>query len=164
MITKINNFLNEKEFNEAINKTLNSDKWQFGHSSTENGFKFWHIDLSNDAFFNIQLFNKIKEYLKLDFELLRIYANGQTYGLCGSVHLDSNESQYKTFLIYVNPTWDISWGGNTIFYYNENVVETVNIVPNLAVFFDSNIYHVGLEPTRHCKELRVTIAFKLKIK
>jgi Rps23 Pro-64 3,4-dihydroxylase Tpa1-like proline 4-hydroxylase len=137
--------------------------WAFNGCSTDNTFSFWNMDLTQDVFFTTHMLNKIKMFTEKNFALGRVYANGQTYGLCGSYHQDveSNDKEsYKTFLYYVNPFWDYQWGGSTIFHQageNHNQL----FIPNNGVLFDSTIYHAGLEPTRHCKELRVTVAFKL---
>ena len=41
----------------------------------------------------------------------------------------------------------------------------ISILPELnkAVIFSSHLFHVGLEPTTHCKTQRVSIACKFKV-
>jgi hypothetical protein len=157
------NFLNKEEHNYVISKTLMGDTWKFDGYSNETGFTFWYMELINDEFFTNYMLNKIEVATNTKYKLNRMYANGQTYGISGSYHQDveSNDKEsYKTFLYYVNPFWDYQWGGSTIFHQageNHNQL----FIPNNGVLFDSTIYHAGLEPTRHCKELRVTVAFKL---
>ncbi len=157
------NFLNKEEHNYVISKTLMGNTWKFNGYSNETGFTFWYMELINDEFFTNHMLNKIEVATNTKYKLNRMYANGQTYGLSGSYHQDveSNDKEsYKTFLYYVNPFWDYQWGGSTMFHQaGEN--HTQLFIPNNGVLFDSTIYHAGLEPTRHCKELRVTVAFKL---
>ena len=161
------NFLNKEEHDYVISKTLKGNTWSHGAISANDGFCFWYMELIQDVFFTDYMFNKIKTTTKKDFEILRVYANGQTYGLSGGYHQDitapipTNESAYKTLLYYVNPIWESEWGGSTLFKQNEEVY-TQPFIFNNAILFDSTIYHVGLEPTRHCKDLRVTVAFKLR--
>jgi hypothetical protein len=52
------------------------------------------------------------------------------------------------------------WGGATII---TDIDKYTSIIPrpNTAIIFKGNTLHAGMEPTRNCKELRITIAFKL---
>ena len=81
----------------------------------------------------------------------------------GSLHKDVEEDDnyYKTFLFYVNDWWGWEWGGETIFVEDDKIHKEFPM-PNTGLLFSSNIIHAGLEPTRHCRELRVTLAFKMK--
>jgi len=168
MESKINiqfypNFLTDQEQSYVIAKTLGGNTWSHGGISVDDGFCFWYMELIQDVFFTEYMLNKIKIITKKNFIINRVYANGQTYGLSGSYHQDAfdNGDIYKTFLYYVNPNWKSEWGGSTLFQKNEEVY-TQPFISNNAILFDSTIYHVGLEPTRHCKDLRVTVAFKLR--
>ena len=91
---------------------------------------------------------------------------GQTHGLPGDLHQDAigeEPGRYFTLLYYSHGRWEPQWGGHTMF--SDPATEQVLSVyptPNTAVFFDSTILHAGLDPTRHCRNLRVTVAFKLE--
>ena len=194
-------FLDSTEQQYVINNTVNSSKWSFNgipDSDQPNKIIFWYLPLDNDHFFTKKIFEKIKTTTNQNFSLERVYANGQTYGLSGSLHVDQElgNNQYYTFLYYVQPTWEPEWGGQTVFcdnkengnnqyytflYYvqpnwlpewggqtvfyddNEKMVFQQFPTPNLGILFNSEILHAGLEPTRLCKLLRVTVAFKLKL-
>ena len=157
------NFLNREEHEYVISKTLKGGTWLFEGRSAPQGLTFWYMNLINDKFFTEYMLGKIETASNTKYELARVYANGQTYGLCGSYHKDIEDDDkniYKTFLYYVNPIWKSEWGGSTLFKQNEEVY-TQPFISNNAILFDSIITHVGLEPTRHCEELRTTVAFKL---
>lgn len=97
--------------------------------------------------------------LKLD----RVYANGQSFGQDGQFHQDSPEPNTWTFLLYTNFIDDVdSWGGETQFIGNNGIV-SYRPLPNNAIFFDSNILHRGLGPSRHVKEIRITVAWKMSL-
>lgn len=167
-VVEFDGFLNPEDFKEMSDRVIRSGNWGYGHVSMEGGIKLWYQDLTQNLYFTEYIAQKIKEVTKLNFKIDRVYANGQTHGLCGSVHqdreLDVSTGKYLTFLIYVHPEWYVNWGGETLFYLDkENKVKAVMPSPNKAVLFDSTIRHIGLEPTRHCNELRATVAYKLTL-
>jgi len=160
--------LEKQQHEYVMEKTLFGNQWQFiGQSNiSQNNFNFWYMDLMDDTFFTELFPSKIELITGKKFELLRVYANGQTYGLPGQLHkdIDVNYSPelYQTFVYYVNPIWDINWGGATHVIKTDNSFDTVFPVPNDGIMFNSTLPHVGSEPTRYCPDLRVTVAFKLK--
>jgi Rps23 Pro-64 3,4-dihydroxylase Tpa1-like proline 4-hydroxylase len=170
MIENIQRFpavFTEQEHQTVIARTVAASTWQFaGYSNTPDSTKFWFLDLGNDAFFTQLGLERIQELSGTKFELDRVYANGQTHGLSGDLHQDviGGDDSYKTFIYYVGPLWQPEWGGATIFYDSQAGTIFSNYPqPNSGVLFNSNIFHQGQEPTRQCKELRVTVAWKLKM-
>jgi hypothetical protein len=164
LMNKIQLFQNVfyREDFEKIQKYIRSPNWSFGHYSEEKSSHktFWYLELSDIKYFNDHLFSHIKKITNRDWKIERIYANGQTYGLDGSFHID-NENGY-TFLYYCNETWDLSWAGNTIFVDESlNQMETICPMPNGAILFPGNLLHYGQSPSRDFYGLRVTIAYKL---
>ena len=131
------------------------------------------MDLYSVFYKNI-IFNKIKSLIGKNFKIDRMYLNGQFYGMPGSPHCDSEQTNKFTFLIYVNPEWDFLWGGQTIFfdrYVDEKTSEVVINSPHVrsffpkpksALFFPSNIIHYAECPTKFCQEMRLTLAYKLE--
>jgi len=164
-IKEYSNFLSKEEHEYVVKKTVNGNSWEFCGCSIDRNeeFTIFYMDLIKDVFFTENMLSKIEKLSNKKFDLIQVYANGQTYGMCGSLHTDNefNDDTYKTFLYYVNPWWNYIWGGETIFVNNDNIYKQ-SPIPNTGLLFNSSILHAGLEPTRHCKELRVTVAFKLK--
>lgn len=155
--------LTKEEHEYVIKNTIQSDRWAFGQrsdGSKPDNYAFWSLDLNEDVFFKEVFFEKIKKLTGKDFDIERIYANGQTYGLPGSFHVDSRNPKGRTFLYYANPEWNADWGGETIFIENKTPI-VVFPKPNSAVLFDANMVHMGKDPTRKTNLLRVTVAFKL---
>lgn len=170
------NFLDDDEVKESLIR-LSSSRWGFQISSQNDNYIqniFLHMDLSDVRFFTVKIFNKIQEVTKQKFELIRVYANGQFYGMPGAPHYDDKESIDRfTFLIYVNTNWDIIYGGQTVFmntYFDANKnkevvgegIYTQYPVPKLGVLFPSNILHFAESPTKFCHDLRMTVAYKLE--
>lgn len=141
--------------------------WFFGHASTDKDTgRFWQMDLDGDA-----AFDAIWEHARARCEALagvklrviRQYANGHTYGLGGAPHADDRRPGTYTLLYYPNPEWRAGWEGETVYYDDGGeVVFVVQPKPNRAAFFDSRIVHHGRAPSRSCRELRVTVAYKLE--
>jgi len=162
MITIKNEFLSEKDA-ALVYKTLTvGSNWSFsGRSSDLAEPTFWYCELfdSKDL---LSIF--INSITRQGFEVKNInafYANGQSHGQCGQFHTDSKSPSDITLLYYVNYHWKPEWGGFTIFKNQKGEASDL-IIPefNKAVFFNSNISHAGLEPTRLFAGLRVTIALK----
>lgn len=164
MIEYFKNVFSDSERKMIESKTLESSGWKFGHYSSSkthgDDFPFWQLELTDDSFFSEHLLNKIQELTNRKFKLKRVYANGQTHGLVGSVHQDDNIEGTFTFLYYANPTWRSDWGGETTFF-TEEIINNFPF-PNSAILFDSRIPHFGNDPNRKCSALRVTVAFKLE--
>ena len=163
---EFNNFLPKQIFIESYEKLLKSSNWQFsGCSDVENkeAYVFWYHELINDDFYSKFFLKRVEQFCSQKFKVNRIYANGQTFGLSGLLHTDDDRENTYTFLYYLNPHWDISWGGSTVFQKNSEEFISYIPKPNTGILFKSNMLHVGMEPSRACKNLRITIALKLEI-
>ena len=152
-----------KTIQEQIDKPL----WIFGWSSAgldANSNKFWiQQGLESIPFFSEHLFEKIKNRTGHDFDIERIYMNGHTNGSHGNAHRDSEDPRSKTFLIYCNDTWLPDFGGGTTFLCDDDNV-TAYPYPYSAVYFSGNIPHFAAPLSPNFKGLRVTLAYKLKLK
>lgn len=99
------------------------------------------------------------------FDLRQVFVNGQTYGLDNAIHTDrpNDEEGWYTALVYLNPKWSIHDGGETMFYNpaRSDVIAAVVPKPGRVILFDARHPHWGRPPTRNCKQLRVTLAYRL---
>jgi len=161
------NVLNDEQYNYVLEKTILNGQWKYiGYSKNPSDYKFWYMDLENDLFFKNDFLKIIETISDKKFEIKRVYANGQTYGQPGNLHTDVHTDYapelYYTFVYYANPIWNLNWGGGTQIVQTNGQIDTIIPIKNTGILFNSTLNHVGLEPTRYCPELRVTIAFKLK--
>ena len=165
-----NEFLDRHEADETLeyfNKDFNKG-WQFkGYSTNPDSENiFWHMKLSDEKLFSERIFKKIESKTGKRFELLHVYANGQTLGQDGSWHFDSMQDGTYTFLLYmtyspiINSTNCNTIGGYTNFNIGE-LITSVEPFTNRGVLFRSNIIHQGLAPQKP-NILRISIAYKLK--
>lgn len=94
---------------------------------------------------------------------VRAYANSAVYGDSYYTHRDCPEdSRNVTVLYYVNLLWQTDWGGETIFYNDEqDAVLAVSPKAGRVVVGRGAILHRANVPARSCHEERFTIAYKL---
>lgn len=140
---------------------LTTGSWIFGRFSKDltDGYTFWYADLNDNKFFTEDFVNKIRQRTNKNLKLKNVYANGQTYGLPGKLHKDTDDENCWTFLYYANLKWEYDWGGATVWVMEDDCQQSAVPIPNAGILFKSTILHCGNEPTRFCKDLRITIAF-----
>lgn len=94
---------------------------------------------------------------------VRAYVNSAVYGDSYYTHRDCPEdSKNVTVLYYVNLLWQADWGGETIFYNDEqDAMLAVSPKAGRVVVGRGAILHRANVPTRSCYEERLTIAYKL---
>lgn len=154
------------EQSKKILEHLYQPRWEFGHSSKPDAKSlFWIMQFSDDKFFTEELFGVVKKlvtpHIQSDFELERVYANGQTFGQDGEFHIDSSSENDYSFLYYPNNFWDVAWGGETIIKDPNGVAHYFHPIQNCALLFPANWWHCGRAPVRESNVLRVTISFKI---
>lgn len=93
----------------------------------------------------------------------RAYVNSAVYGDSYYIHRDCPErSNNVTVLYYANLIWQPDWGGETIFYKDDNdAVLAVSPRPGRLVISRGAILHRATVPAQECYEARLTIAYKL---
>jgi len=182
-ITIFDNFLSDDLLCDTL-KFLNPSKncdpsiqqgnWYYKNSSlsTKDGTMkpkniFWAMSLTNFTLFTDTILKHIESKTGKRFELLDVYANGQTLGQDGTWHHDSPEPGMYTFLLYmtsmpmiIDSTNCNFFGGYTKFKLNRMILD-VEPITNRGVLFKSKLIHLGLSPL-HNNSLRISIAYKLK--
>jgi hypothetical protein len=172
--TVIDNFLPDAIADPLFDyiKTLT---WSYGWRSNFNvGYAHWNNDIAGVSTYNgIDIADRIQdkeslyqawqhinaEYLK-DYVLIRCYANAHTYGVEGYPHTDSVREDDVTVVIYMNRDWQREWGGETVVYDGDNIIQSSTPMFNRAVLFKGNQHHSARGVTRTCPELRRTLMFK----
>jgi hypothetical protein len=93
----------------------------------------------------------------------RAYVNCSVYGDAYYVHRDCLlYERHVTALYYANLEWQPDWGGETIYYNDEEDAEcVVSPRPGRLVIARGAMLHRGNVPTRSCFEERYTLAYKL---
>jgi 2OG-Fe(II) oxygenase superfamily len=170
----IDNFLPDY-IAEPLFDYVNTLTWSYGWRSNNNmGYAHWNNDIAAAGSHNgLDIADQIQDkdavhsawhhinskYLK-DFILIRCYANAHTYGVEGYPHTDSVREDDVTVVVYMNKTWRREWGGETVVYDGDNIVQSSVPRFNRAVLFKGNQHHSARGVTRTCPELRKTLMFK----
>ena len=148
-------FIREEIFN-----YLQRPKWSLTGGSEGN--RFWHMDnLEEEEYFSNYLFEEIKEELNQvkDYNILRVYVNGQTPGQYGTPHIDDGE---YTLLYYPNPDWNFEWQGNLNFLdLDHEIGKIISYKPNRLVCFPADTIHYADPPSMKFNGLRISLAYKL---
>jgi hypothetical protein len=144
---------------------INNSSWYYGWKSNPiTNHKFWNLPkLENNSFFSSDFLKKIEKLTNNKFYIHRIYANGHTFGQEGDWHTDSPEKDDWTFLYYFNEG-DPTIIGETYFKdKDDNITDIAKPIYNSGILFKSDITHRGSSPKITFTDLRITIAFKLKL-
>jgi len=177
-IKQYDDFLDSSEIEEIYKFLSTSHNWSFQSSiESQSNYIFLMLKgLENNDLFKDKIFKKIQEKIGEDYNIIRIYANGQYFGMPGRPHHDNTSPNAYTFLIYVNPSWDFLWCGQTIFFDRyatddnggtiviSNETKIVYPFPGRAVLFPGNIIHYAESPSKDCFNFRFSIAYKLEKK
>jgi len=93
----------------------------------------------------------------------RAYVNCSVFGDSYYTHRDcSPQERHVTALYYANLEWQLDWGGETIYYNDDDDAELVILPrPGRLVVARGAVLHRGCVPTRSCHEERYTLAYKL---
>jgi len=172
-------FLEPSLFSEVC-ALLAGSHWRYGWRSAKGlGYGLWHTHfaggdkdarepcdeqlLADTRFAPIAAtWDQIRTRHLKGYHLLRAYANGQTFGLDGSIHVDSVErEECCTAILYAHSAWAVSWGGETAFYDEEGeMFRSIVPTPGRLVLFDAGIPHGAKGPSRECPSLRTALVFK----
>jgi len=161
------NLLQTPELINQCDSILRGFGWKFGFKSDvgdesyQSNIPFWKLPLDEEPFFTSILFDILKERTDKDFELLEVYCNGQTYGQDGHPHIDNVHGETHTFLYYANQNWNLTWGGQTVFLVNGNRIG-IDPRPNTAILFTTDLMHYGEAYNQFCRDLRMTVCYKLR--
>ena len=98
-VTVYDNFLNGEDLDEVI-EYMKNVKWEFKGKTSAKSKRFWYVNLKDEKLFTEKIFKLIQKKTNIQFELVRIMLNGQTFGQDGDYHIDEHDPSFFTFLLY----------------------------------------------------------------
>lgn len=134
------------------------------------GYKHWATEIKIEALVQQRIFD-ITRRAVLGFVTpgsayrpYRAYTNVATYGDVLFTHTDCLPDQHDlTALWYLCETWDMEWGGETVFLdAQDEIACSVLPRPGRLAIFDGAIRHAGRPPARICYAPRYTLAIKFE--
>ena len=96
-----------------------------------------------------RLFNSVFDLAGPTFQLMRSSILGQTQNQFPLMHVDVDQDipgTYRSYLLYLNTTWDNKWGGATVIESKDKTCYQEWPEPGKLVEFDSQIWHTGNPP------------------
>lgn len=169
----IDNYFDKKEILNIYFYFRDTISWNFtGSGKDETKWRKFKYDLT----FKNKIENKFKKdtenilkNLKF-FDLLKLeraYASANPYGTVHESHIDYdlNSNGGVTVMYYLNNNWDLSLGGETVFYDIDkyDIQKSVIPKPGRVVIFDGLIEHCARDTIRSFNDLRMVLTFKYKI-
>ena len=156
---------------------LDKAHWSYGWpSNTDMPFGNWNADISHTGKENtvdvrdrlphelIDLWDAVNdEMFGGQGTLVRCYANRHTYGTEGYIHTDTTREGDLTCVIYMDPKWDVNWGGETVVYNADRTEIIKSVIPQYgrAFAFSGNQPHCAKPLSRVCPTVRTTLMFKV---
>lgn len=173
MINTVNNIL-PIELAVAVYNYCNRLQWSYNWTSNKklSPYYHWNSSLSSGLLHNtlditqtvdkpiIDAWHYIQANYLSGHKLIRCYANSYTYGTEGYPHTDSLRNQDVTTILYITKNWLREWGGETIIYDGNNIIQAILPDFNSGIIFSSNIPHCARGVSRICSELRTVLVFK----
>lgn len=179
--TYIDGFLPGEDF-ERLATFFQDTTWKFGWGSNTIGesYLYWNRHFAGEGKSTMasceeelhsnvaaqpvrDTWRMLKEKVLPNHTLIRCYANAHTFGLDGTIHRDNNvDVDATTTIIYCHRLWPLPWGGEIIFYNDDNdgIINAVIPKPGRVVIFKGSVPHAAKSPARVCRGLRISLVFK----
>ncbi len=161
----IDNFLEQEILDNAYYSVLRSKSWSFSNRGTEKQIypSWWITNKFPDEVKNISklLINKFLNVSR-DIPTTRLIVNGHTSGFSDQTHNDySFQNQGLTFLLFLNPNWEIEHDGDFKFYpYEDKYCYSFSPIQGRLIIFDGSFPHRASSVSRDFMSLRLSIALQ----
>jgi hypothetical protein len=178
MITVKDKILPERELQAAL-YFINKANWTYGWPSNKDyGYGHWNVDFTKTTKNNptdvsvalppvlAPIWQKVnEEFFNGQAKLTRCYANRHTFGTEGYIHTDTERDEDQTCVVYMDPEWDVAWGGETSFYSKDMKEIVKSVIPEFGrtAVFAGTIPHCAKPVSRVCPQVRTTLMFKVTI-
>jgi hypothetical protein len=162
------------ELADTIYDHCNKLQWSYNWPSNKklSPYYHWNSSIGNTSTHNtldisttiLKPITDVWNYLEKNYlpqhRLIRCYANSYTYGTEGYPHKDSVREEDVTTILYITKEWLREWGGETVVYNGNNILQSSLPAFNRALMINSNIWHCARGVTRIYTGLRTVLVFK----
>ncbi len=172
--------ISNSEYNDiSFNKEERYNKKTYGIAHMD---QHWTLSLNGDQMLSWEteelgvynLWKIIRKHLDEQFKNMTLdiadcYVTGYTHGMTSLPSVSPNS--VWTILYYVNPLWEIEWGGQTVFYKGTDntgtklkdeepdVIKSIYPKPGRFVFFNGAIPYAETPPNNLFPGLKTTLKF-----
>lgn len=131
-------------------------------------FRHWAINdadfLKNDDFVN-KMWSKVNDQLKhqgYNLERKKTLLNRYDFGDSSWAHTDTHD---YTIILYLNPFWNVNWGGETLFFAEskDKILYAVYPKGGTFVLFSGKILHKPNSPSREAIIPRIGLTFQCDV-
>jgi hypothetical protein len=170
-INVIDNYFDQYSILESYYYFRDIVPWRFIGSGADNTrWRKFKYDLNFKNKIELKFKKETEAILKNSnyFDILkpeRVYASASPYGTVNLPHKDYEGTDGLTIMYYLNESWNLDFGGETVFYneQNDEIQKSVIPKPGRVLFFDGNITHVARDTVRNFNDLRMVLTFKYEI-
>lgn len=156
----IDDFLSQEQW-DFVYKHFQGDNWKFPNLSGIEGNQGWRIftpEAEKDCAFT--LFDVLTYKLEKPWTLKRVGINGACYMNESHKHQDGPKGDLS-IVWFGSKGWKRKWGGDLIIWKDDKPIR-IPYVPNRAVLFDSDLFHMPMSPTIEAKnQLRISVGLHL---
>jgi hypothetical protein len=162
----IENAFSQDDYN-ALKDIVENGGWRWGMRSRDYTLTFMCMELMGNEFVSDYLKRKIEALVGKEMDLVRCYANAQTFGQDGTLHEDADDSNRYTFVTYIVPDnipIDEKKDHFRVRVPGKPILQHIPVNPNQGVFFPGALQHTGLSTSRFQKYLRISVVWMLRLK
>lgn len=135
----------------------------------QNSYAFLQADFDPSDFRQCELGQKLhtiaSSYYRIEDRPERVFTMCFRYGDIDYTHKDHFSSGSGISLVYYpNPEWDPNWGGETVFFDEDNDASVcVGVKPGRLALFPGDIPHRAGVPLRLCPKIRVSLNLRYNL-
>lgn len=98
----------------------------------------------------------------IELRLERMILNSYNHGDSSWLHQDGTAEDDWTVVLFLNPHWDIKWGGDFVLVENNEIIHATAATPGKFILFKGSIEHAARPVSREAPYPRFGMAFQCK--
>ena len=152
-----------KHFSNHIMESSDGEHWKHSGWSGDFGEPYRHWCKFPE--FN-GVYQEIWDFIEPDFDIRglrpeRVIVNAYNHGDSSWLHKDSERPDHWTVIVYLNDSWNMNWGGETILTGDGgDIIHSAFPFPGRVILFDGRILHGPRPVSREAPFPRLGVAFQ----